>query len=98
MKNYQFKSVFLHGLAELGGHGLAEGMLPSALSMVEDRVPNLRLMAAQTLGVVALGTAGQAWVPADVVKDKVAPVLGKLAEDTDVDVREMASAALDRLP
>lgn len=101
-KNYQFKSVYLHAMMELGellgAQALADNFLPHALSMVGDRVPNLRLMCAQTLGKIAKGgDNGKSWMDAGVVNDKIKPVLGKLSEDTDVDVREAASQALDVL-
>ena len=39
----------------------------------------------------------QGWVDAGVINDKIKPVLGKLAEDTDVDVKDRATAALEAL-
>jgi hypothetical protein len=53
-KNYQLKSVYLDAMKELGeligAQALADNFLQHALSMVSDRVPNLRLMCAETLG------------------------------------------------
>ena len=92
----------MHAAAELGGllgaQTLTDVFLPPALSMVSDRVPNLRLMCAESLGKVAVGAGnGKGWVDAGVINDKIKPVLGKLAEDTDVDVKDRATAALEAL-
>ena len=96
-KNYQFKSVFLHAAQELGdivgADVLQSKFLDKAIDMQTDRVPNLRLKVAEVLGVIA----EKRWISASLINEKIKPCLSKLADDTDVDVKEAASRALDAM-
>ena len=94
-KNYQFRAVLLTGICVLAGmftaNTLENRLLPPALDMAEDKVPNLRIAAAAALRAAA------AHVSADLLQEKVIPRLQMLAQDEDIDVKFMADEALKEL-
>merc|ERR1712070_472112 len=94
-KNYQFRAVLLTGICVLAGmftaNTLENRLLPPALDMAEDKVPNLRTAAAAALRAAA------AHVSADLLQEKVIPRLQMLAQDEDIDVKFMADEALKEL-
>ncbi len=99
-QSYQLRAVLLHGCAELGtylrGTGILEGnLLPKAIEMCSDRVPNLRLLAAQALG--KLGAPDGGLLEPSFVSSHLRPALEGLRDDADVDVATCAKEALDGL-
>lgn len=92
MPGYQRRAVLLDGMATLAPHhrpdALEETLLPLALSMATDRVPNLRMLVASTLQAVA------AHLSLDAVKSSVLPTLAELSKDADIDVLDAACAAV----
>lgn len=74
--------------SSVGGEVIVNTMLPLVLKMAQDSVPNIRFNVAKTL---------QTLIPLldnNVVQTKVKPVLSKLFDDTDRDVKFFASQAL----
>jgi len=98
VKNYQLKSVFLDAAAELGGHlgkeYTGDTVVKAAARMAEDKVPNLRQVVATSMGIVA----SRGYVDAAPIKAQIKPLLEKLAEDSDTDVKRAAEEALDSIP
>lgn len=74
-----------------GGEMTAKEMLSTVLGMASDHVPNVRFNVAKTLQLI-----GPILEPS-VVKSDVKPVLEKLTNDTDFDVRYFSSAAIEAL-
>jgi serine/threonine-protein phosphatase 2A regulatory subunit A len=67
---------------------LQQSMLPLALRLASDPVPNIRFNVAKTLESVAT------LLDPSVVQGDIKPVVQKLAEDEDSDVRYFATKAL----
>ena len=91
--SYQRRALVLEGLGELAAHmsqaTLEEGLLPLALNMAIDRVPNLRLDLAKALQRAAPRLS------AATLAGRVFPVLERLLRDEDIDVADAAAAAAD---
>jgi len=68
-----------------------ETLLPTALHMDGDRVPNVRFKVAQALAKVG------ACINSDALTSEVLPCLQKLVKDSDIDVRFYANEAIDTL-
>jgi len=100
-KNYQVRAVLLVACANWGpilkGTGnLEKKMLPKAIEMLSDSVPNLKLMAAKALGEVIKAKC----VSPDYMKNTLKPPLDELSRidlDADVDARSYAKLALDHI-
>lgn len=72
---------------------IKEKVLTTVVELVDDPIPNVRFNVAKSLEVLApILNADPA--TAELVQTKVAEVLRKLSEDTDVDVRWFAEKAL----
>ena len=92
-KKYERRAVLLDGLARLAPLLSAEAideLLGLALTMATDRVPNLRLLLADSLPRVA------EYMHADQVRESILPVLQELEADDDVDVAEAARDGRER--
>jgi serine/threonine-protein phosphatase 2A regulatory subunit A len=92
-QSYQRRAVLLEALAVLAGHMSVESfegeLLPLALSMADDRVPNLRLILANALQ----RAAPQLSTPT--LAGRVVPALEALTLDEDMDVLGAAREALE---
>jgi len=91
-RNYQRRAVLLDGLATLAPYCSAEmleELVPLALSMVTDKVPNLRLQLAASLQQAAphFGVV--------VITTQVLPALAELEADEDIDVLGAAREAIE---
>lgn len=76
-------------LAEACGPEITERhMLPTILTMANDLVANVRFNVAKTLSIVGPK------LNSSVMQSQIKPILTKLNEDTDFDVRFYASEAL----
>lgn len=96
-KNYQLKAVLLHSVSALcpilkssTSNSLHSQLLPAAIEMRADRVPNLKLLVATSLGKVA---ACRAVEPA-YLESTLKPTLLTLTSDEDADVRTCAEESL----
>ena len=69
--------------------------MPKAIEMCGDRVPNLRLLAAQSLGKCGASSTG--YLEPAFVTSQVKPALVLLGDDADMDVSSSAKEALERL-
>jgi len=92
--NYQLRAVVLHAFTELGAllkdtAILEEFFLPAALKMAEDKVVNLRILAAQCLGAVYRAS----WL-GEPHSNKVKNKLEQMIDDKDIDVVEAAKGGL----
>ena len=91
--SYQRRAVLLEGLAVLGPHlgavALEGELLPLALTMARDRVPNLRLILAHSL------QRASAHLSAGTLAGAVIPTLEELQRDEDLDVISAAREALE---
>jgi len=91
--SYEKRAVLLHGMARLAPHlgvrPLEEELLPLALSMATDKVPNLRMLMAGTLQKAAHHLSHS------IVIGRVMPALRDLETDQDVDVVEAARDATE---
>lgn len=92
-KSYLMRAVVLQftvGLAGMLSATILETkLLPAALEMAGDRVPNLRIMAVRALCAVT------PFVAAAMTREKILPKLHELLSDADVDVKFEADAALE---
>jgi hypothetical protein len=92
-KLYLMRAVvlqFIIGLAGvLSANVLETKLLPAALEMASDRVPNLRMVSVRAL------TAATPFVAAAMTREKILPKLQELLADADVDVKFEADAALE---
>jgi len=91
---YRMTTLFAVGvLSEVKGMDevITGSMLPLVLRMADDPVPNIRFNVAKTLGQLSKH------LEAGTVQSKVKPVLTKLYEDADRDVKFYASQALSQL-
>ena len=92
-RDYQKRAVLLEGLAELAAHtgqpALEESLLPKALDMARDKVPNLRLILCRSLQRAA------PHLSAATLSDKVLPALEALENDDDMDVRGSSKEAYE---
>jgi serine/threonine-protein phosphatase 2A regulatory subunit A len=79
--------------ALFGPSASAQHLLPLALTLAGDAVPNIRFNVAKLFAAIAAPTQTIAWSP-EVLKLSVKPALVKLTEDNDVDVRFFAAQAL----
>lgn len=70
---------------------VAQHLVPIALRMATDPIPNVRFMAAETLGKCA------PYVPAQCRESQMKPCLMNLTSDVDVDVKTFAKDALKNL-
>ena len=93
VRDYHQRAVLLSGVGELaalmGPSSLEDALLPMALSMAQDPVPNLRLILASTLQRVAPQLTVQ------VLSGSVIPALEALERDEDMDVLGAAREALE---
>jgi len=91
---YRMTTLFAVGvLSEVKGMDevINGSMLPLVIRMADDPVPNIRFNVAKTLGTLCKH------LDAGLVQSKVKPVLTKLYEDADRDVKFHASQALSQL-
>ena len=92
-KSYERRAVLLEGLSVLAKHMsaacLEDELLPLALSMSNDRVPNLRLQLPQALQRAA------AHLSTNTLLGRVIPALEAMELDEDMDVIGAASQALE---
>ena len=92
-RDYLKRAVMLEGLAELAEHmgaaALEESLLPSALAMASDAVPNLRLILARSLQRAA------PHIPPPTLAARVIPALEAMEADDDIDVLGAAREALE---
>lgn len=77
--------------AKLSPDNLISVILPFVLEMSTDPVPNIRFNCATTIAIVANRIASE---KPDLVKREILPLLERLNEDSDVDVRFFASKAV----
>lgn len=95
--NYLYRMTALfatQSLAEVVGSDILSGvLLDMALSLSEDTVPNIRFNACKTCSAIIniLGASHPA------VAGRVKPILEKLGDDSDVDVRHFAAKALAQI-
>jgi hypothetical protein len=93
VRHYERRAVVLEALASLGGllatRTLEAELLPLALSMASDAVPNLRLLLASSLQRCAPHLSTSA------LTGRVIPTLEALEEDEDIDVLGAARDALE---
>eukprot|EP00299_Pterocystis_sp_00344_P002400 c12712_g1_i1.p1 GENE.c12712_g1_i1~~c12712_g1_i1.p1 ORF type:complete len:585 (+),score=124.17 c12712_g1_i1:58-1812(+) len=91
--NYLYRMTALFATQALceviSGDILSQSLLDMVLALADDSVPNIRFNVAKTLAVTipALGSDAS-------VHDRIKPVLLKLSEDSDVDVKHFAGRAL----
>jgi serine/threonine-protein phosphatase 2A regulatory subunit A len=74
--------------AAVGASVATELLLPTALLYAKDTVPNVRFLAAKTLGELAKV------VDASVVSDRISPMLKEMESDADPDVKHFAMMSL----
>ena len=93
VRSYERRAVLLEGLATLAKHmrtkALEEELLPLALSMSTDGVPNLRLLLTDALARAAPYLSGRT------LAREVVPALQALEKDEDMDVLGGAREALE---
>lgn len=77
--------------AKLSADNLVSVILPFVIEMSSDPVPNIRFNCATTVAIVANRIAAD---KPDLVKREILPLLERLNEDSDVDVRFFASEAV----
>ena len=91
--NYQKRAVVLEALVKLApsldANALEGSLLPLALTLVEDKVPNLRLQLASSLMRAA------PHLSATTLSECVMPILARLEDDWDMDVLRAAKEALE---
>ena len=93
-KDYKTRAVLLDAIAHLpqlhSEEVLESSLLQPALATEQDRVPNLRLLLALTMGVLRASDA----ISAETKQTKIDPCLEKLKSDNDDDVVRAATNAL----
>jgi len=88
----------------LGPEQTATTLLPTVKQLAEDRVANVRLMAAVTLGEIGIElqqhgkrAPGDAKLVRDVVEQQLVPALDALVRDHDSEARHRAEVALEEV-
>mmetsp|Transcript_53602 Transcript_53602/g.123223 ORF Transcript_53602/g.123223 Transcript_53602/m.123223 type:complete len:595 (-) Transcript_53602:91-1875(-) len=94
-KNYQMRSVLLLGVehlhAALSQEVMANDLIPLAVEMATDKVPNLRIQAVRSLAAAAPS------MPEHLNNTVILPKLRDQTEDEDMDVKFFAEEALSAL-
>jgi serine/threonine-protein phosphatase 2A regulatory subunit A len=73
----------------VSGDSVSKEIVPLALNMAVDPIPNIRFNVAKLFGAISKFTT------TNDKKDKIKPILSKLVQDEDVDVRYYAQKSLE---
>lgn len=74
---------------------IRSSILPTVVTLSEDRIPNIRFNVAKAFEVLSSTLASQAGGP-ELVSSEIIPAVDKLRTDTDADVRFFAEKAAEK--